>query len=530
VAGDASDTATALRRIDALIYGKGATVLRQLAERVGQEPFLAAVRVFLKRHAGGNATTADLCAVVEEVTLSTPTRTGGASGEPLEVWARHWLHTPGVTTLRPHVRVENGLYTAAAIEQCAPNPDAVHRPHTLRIGLYDRTARGLLPRTSLPVRIDGPLTDVPSLVGQQSADLLLINDGDVTWASIVLDPYSLDTVLTGLADLRDPLARALVTQSLWDGVADGHLPAGRFFDAAVAALPHEGDPSLLTSTVERLRTVVDRWGDQARRPARLARLALACRDAAPAHPPPERLRLVQELVDAVVDPDTLLGWLSGTPVMEGITLTADLRWRILRRLAILDALDVAAIDAERDRDPTASGRAAALGVQTARPCLTVKRAAMDRIGHADGNNHDLLALAGALFPADQVEQTRPLVGELLERLPGWWRLHPPWLAAQLTRAAFPVCHVDQSTVDAVEHVLSGDLEPGPHAVLTGLLLELSRATRIRATDRAGGGNGRGQARSRWDPTHPDCREERMEGGTRRGWAGRQDRSSRVESQ
>src|SRR6185436_16101127 len=57
----------------------------------------------------------------------------------------------------------------------------------------------------------------------------------------------------------------------------------------------------------------------------------------------------------------LTGWLDGVDVPSGLTIQADLRWGILHALIANGAADPAEIEAELDRDRTASGeRQAAL--------------------------------------------------------------------------------------------------------------------------------------------------------------------------
>ena len=53
-------------------------------------------------------------------------------------------------------------------------------------------------RTSVETDIEGERTVVDELVGQRQPDLLLLNDGDLTYAKIRLDERSLATLVGGL--------------------------------------------------------------------------------------------------------------------------------------------------------------------------------------------------------------------------------------------------------------------------------------------------------------------------------------------
>jgi aminopeptidase N len=68
-----------------LIYQKGGWVLHMLRQEVGTEHFWASIREYYRRYRNGNASTADLRAVFEQV-----------SGQQLEWFFTQWLNRPGV--------------------------------------------------------------------------------------------------------------------------------------------------------------------------------------------------------------------------------------------------------------------------------------------------------------------------------------------------------------------------------------------------------------------------------------------------
>jgi aminopeptidase N len=79
------------KKLNGLVYQKGAWVLHMLRHRLGDEAFFRGMREHYRRHAGGNATTEDLRQVLEATT-----------GESLETFFRQWLHWSGMPEL--HVR------------------------------------------------------------------------------------------------------------------------------------------------------------------------------------------------------------------------------------------------------------------------------------------------------------------------------------------------------------------------------------------------------------------------------------------
>ena len=69
---------------DLLTYEKGASVLRMLEQHLGPETFRDGVRLYLRRHAYGNAETADLWAAL-----------GEASRQPIPEVMDGWVFRPG---------------------------------------------------------------------------------------------------------------------------------------------------------------------------------------------------------------------------------------------------------------------------------------------------------------------------------------------------------------------------------------------------------------------------------------------------
>ena len=62
--------------------------------------------------------------------------------------------------------------------------------HRIRIGLFRHEHRSLARFDHVDIDIDGPLTPVPELVGKPMPDMVLVNDDDLTFAKIRLDPQS----------------------------------------------------------------------------------------------------------------------------------------------------------------------------------------------------------------------------------------------------------------------------------------------------------------------------------------------------
>ena len=200
----------------------------------------------------------------------------------------------------------------------------------------------------------GESTEVDDLLGQAPADLVLLNDGDLTYAKVRLDERSVATLEHHLSAIADPLARNLGWFSTWDMVRDAELPTRRFVDLALAHAAGEADDSTLARLLGQANSAVDAYGDPANRPAALAALAAqARRQLDLAEPGTDRqLIWVRHLLAVGESADDLAfarGLLDGTVVVPDLKIDTDLRWQIVGALATAGVDDAEAVVARRAR-------------------------------------------------------------------------------------------------------------------------------------------------------------------------------------
>ncbi|RRR65473.1 ERAP1-like C-terminal domain-containing protein, partial [Streptomyces sp. RP5T] len=224
-------------------YAKGASALRQLVTWLGEKDFLAGINTHFTRHRFANAALADF---IDSL--------ASATERDVHAWADTWLRTTGVDTLRPVVtRGEEGTYTLQVEHKGS-------RPHRIAVGLYDLDVADEGRHLVLRDRLD---LDVPQSTPQpigKRPTLLLLNDGDLTYAKVRFDTESFKAVTECLSGLPSPLTRAVVWNALRDAVRDGELPPTAYLDVARAHLPHETDLALVQGVLAFASTyVADRY-------------------------------------------------------------------------------------------------------------------------------------------------------------------------------------------------------------------------------------------------------------------------------
>jgi aminopeptidase N len=440
---------------------------------------MTGLRAYFDRHAFGSTTLADLLAALEP-----------ASGRDLTSWSSEWLETAGVNILRADSTIEGDAYRSVSVVQTAPAAHPTLRSHRIAIGLYDTSGDRLVRRHRIEVDVVGARTEVPALSGVRVPDLLLLNDDDLTWAKIRLDPRSLATVRDGwLSRLDDSLARALLWASAWDMTRDAELAVGDYLALVDRSIGAERQISLVEDILRRARAAIDILGQSEARPDRIAAFAATCRDLMTASEPGSDLQLAYArafagAASSEADQSRLRDWLAGRDVPSGITMDAELRWLVVRSLAAVGGVDEETIAAELERDPTSNGEQLATAARTSQPSAEAKAAAWRTIVAPETPSVGILrAITEHFWHPEQLELCAPYVDPILEALPEIWRTRPPETAWGITVSMFPSRLVAKSTIDRVDATLSGDIDDALRRLLAEGNDDLRRAMRTRAVDR-----------------------------------------------
>ena len=437
IVADIPDLEAAKQNFDGITYAKGASVLKQLVAYVGFDAFIAGSRQYFRDHAYGNTSLADLLA-----SLST------ASGRDLGTWARQWLQTSGISTVRAESEEHDGVLRSVTLVQDAEDPVTGReelRPHRLRVGLYDFDGAGALVRTdSADVDISGRLTPVPALSGKRRPALLLVNDDDLSYVKVRLDPASEATVRSSLHTISDPMARALCWTALWDSARDGVTPASRYVEAVQRFAPSETGSGVLLTVLGNAATAVEHYVPARERSAvRRAWLNTATLELQAAAPgSDQQLAWARTLAETSRrDPgqlDLIQGLLHSSGVPEGLVVDAELRWNLWHALAAHSKATSEQLDVELTRDNTASGRAAHTTALAAHPDPAVKAAAWDAAVSGTSLSNQLLSATITGFntaPAGMLDDFIEPYFDCLEQV---WTERSIEIASRIVRGLFPL--------------------------------------------------------------------------------------------
>ena len=480
IAADNEDLEAVEVNFDGITYAKGASALRQLVAWVGEEEFLAGLRVYFRRHAWGNTDLPDLLHALEET-----------SGRDLGSWSKEWLQTAGVNTMRPVFEVDaDGRYTSFAVEQSALPAFPTLRRHRVAIGRYEREDGRLVRKHRLELDVEGETTEVPELVGEVRPDLLLLNDDDLTYTKIRLDEQSLATVVDGIDTLDASLARAVAWGAAWDMTRDAEMTASDYVALVLRGLGRESDLTAVSALCRQAQHAVSLYSHPAGREALAVRWEQGLGQLLDAAEPSSdhQLAFMRAYATAARSEHALqriAGLLDGSVVLEGLVVDTDLRWVLVTALARGGRLDAARIADELEHDHTISGQERAAAARAVRPLAEAKDEAwQDVVVREDVPNGTQSAVALAFQVPGQDELLEPYVDRYLDVAASVWEAKGTYRAGVILTLMFPQVLVSESTRDRVAQWLA-TTEANPAALrLVGEgLADIERALRAQASDR-----------------------------------------------
>jgi aminopeptidase N len=464
---------------DGITYAKGGSVIKQLVAWVGLDAFFAGVAAYFKKHAHGNTELADLLAELEIT-----------SGRKLGEWSKKWLETAGVNTLRPAIETDaDGVITSFAVLQSADPEYPTIRPHRLAIGFYDLVGGKLRRLHRVELDVDGERTDVPELVGMVKPDLVLLNDDDLAYAKIRMDETSLATAIEHLADIENPLARALVWGSAWDSTRDAETKPSDYVRLVLGNIASETESTTIRTTLSQLATVARFYVTPESRAATireigdelwlLARSAESGSDA--------QFQFVKFFAGLASTDDhvaVLRGLRDGSIALDGLAIDTDLDWELLEGLLLNGAATVADIDSALAKDNTSNGQQAAARARATVPTAEAKRAAFDSlIESAELPNAIVRNVTLGYSHTNDPSSLSELIEPYFAALNSIWKDRTYKIAEYIVVGLYPSTLVSHELVDATNAWLDANEDvPALRRLVSENLAGVERALRAQEKD------------------------------------------------
>ena len=480
IATEVPDTVSAFTNFDGITYGKGASVLKQLAFYAGEDAFRRGVSEYLKTHANGNARFDHFLGAI-----------GAAAGRDLTTWAKSWLKTSGVNGIVPTLDLKDGEIRRVTLTQTPGNGDGVLRPHRLLVAAYAEGPGGdpYLARTA-DVHLEGESGTVDGLRGVESPVFLVVNHDDHAYAKGYLDPASLRYATERLERLPSSFLRTEVWSTVWMMVRDQQTPPTAFVDLVLRKAGHESNDKLVSSILQNLRTTLWTYLPENRRSGALAKtheMALRALNEAPEGSDLQKVwfDLSVATSEAPEAQERLVDLLEGRASVPGLAIDPERRWGVVTRLCSVGHPRAEALLAEEaSRDTSERGERSAFGARVARPNAAAKAEAWDMFRRDTGARLDLLREGmGAFHWPNQQTLLAPYTDRYFEDLTPATSQRDLHYAAAFVRSLYPSSQVTPATVERTKSFLAtrGDLPVHLRRGLVERQAEMERALRVRAT-------------------------------------------------
>ena len=481
IVSDMIDIDTVAGNFDGISYAKGASVLQQLVAHVGRENFIAGLQKYFTKHAFKNTTLEDL---LSELTIT--------SGRDLKPWVATWLQTAGVNTLRPALEIENDKYKSVAVIQEVPTMpvgSSELRPHRMAVGLYDLVGDKIALRKSVELDVAGSKTEVSELAGEKVADLLLINDRDLSYAKVRFDDRSIATLKAHLGKIDNSLTRALCWSAAWDMLRDAEINATDFIDIALAGLAEEDDIATVTIIANQLVTAVEFYSFPSKRDsARLKvgnafEVMLANAKAGSDHQL-QFARNFTSFASSAEHNDLIKELLAGK--LAGLKVDADLRWTFVIALSERGLMDKESLAAELLKDNTLTGQLSHATALAAMPTPEAKAETWESITTEEITTSLREAKLAGFMRALHRPLLAAYVDPYFDLLLETWGKKSYEVASKFVTGMYPAYITNQSTLDKTIYWLENTGKDG-QAGLRRLVSEgrdsLERALAVQAKDK-----------------------------------------------
>ncbi len=239
---------------DLLTYEKGASILRQLEQYLGEDVFRAGVRRYLGEHAYGNSETIDLFDALEAV-----------SNEPVAEMMNGWIFTGGFPLVSAAVTPSGATVTQQPFTYLPDGPATSWLVPVLWRTADPSSTNG----TSAPSGVTNSLATGKALLGGTNATAsiesgdaaVVVNAGGHGFYRVRYDDTLAARILSVFPSLP-PIERFAIINDAWAAVLSGASGAETFL-ALVRTLGAERDPNVWTAALGGLGTLAQIADDAA---------------------------------------------------------------------------------------------------------------------------------------------------------------------------------------------------------------------------------------------------------------------------
>jgi aminopeptidase N len=419
-----ANTAEAFTNFDGITYGKGASVLKQLAYYVGEENFRKGVANYLKKYSYSNTELTDFMNEVAQ-----------AGNLDLTGWTQEWLYLAGLNTIQVEYACGNNQDVSPLSEfsvvQTAPQDHPTLRTQKIELGFYqtDNSAnqQTIYQTAVAPLVYAGEKTSLTIEKNMACPDFVYPNMNDMAYVKIALDKKSLNTVKQHLQHF-DSAMRTKLWQHLWDDVLDQRMALVDYVDLLETSLISDA-PADVAATSTKMRTARDYLWQMRdvknkfeNELIQLEKISWRELQLAQAGSDIQKIWF-DNYVQMAYTPaalNRLADYVSGKQKVQGLVYDQDRRWATLVRLNIFQHKAALGLtEKEKKKDASDMGQQWSLVSEASRPDIKIKATFFEKI--IAKNQEYKLATARLimvnLFPASQMEYREAYAANILFNIP-----------------------------------------------------------------------------------------------------------------
>lgn len=401
----------AFATFDGITYGKGASVLKQLAYYMGAKPFRKGIQQYIKTHSYKNTEQKDFIAALQTQTT-----------KDLNVWATVWLQQSGTDRLTANWTCEGDKLSRIKL-LTTPSAGAKFRPQSVDVGLFKLENGKLQTLQSLRAEITGPETELSG--NWKCPSFVYPNFNDYGYLAVNLDPQSLKFARANLMAINDTHLRQMVWDDLWQMVRSGNMPLREYVSIVNEQFNKETDMLILnslTSTVSGAgrNNIIGYWPD-ANPHSTSARLSFIQKTEqdflnrfkrAKAGSDEQKFWFDQfiEVARSDLALKQLKEWLNQDNVGPGFPLDLDRRWNIARQIARFEGESAKnQIEQMKAKDTSDRGVRQAYASEAIQPVASVKQKWMESLTQSKlpFSFEEARSVLGAIFPYEQAHLAKP---------------------------------------------------------------------------------------------------------------------------
>jgi aminopeptidase N len=369
-----ANTVEAFTNFDGITYGKGASVLKQLAIFVGEENFRQGVASYLKKYAYGNTRLKDF---MDEVAVPAKQNLSG--------WSQEWLYKAGLNTIAVNYECagegDQAKIKSLEIVQSAPKANPILRSQRVQLGLFGLRNDKIAATKLLSIKYQGEHTKVHAAEGLTCPEFVYPNVADWGYVKIDIDQKSRQSLEQHIGEFDSGL-RKMLWQNIWDDVEDVKLSLGDYVSFVQKNISSETDFQLVGSILGKLQTAsyyfwITQQAGQDHQSDLLALEAIAQHQLTRAEQASNFQKVAFDAYVALLySPsglDNARNYLLGENLPQGFVLDQDRRWALLRKLNQFQYKDYRELtSAEQQKDKSDLGQQMAIVCEVIRPDVAVK--------------------------------------------------------------------------------------------------------------------------------------------------------------